>query len=81
MNDHAINLLAARAAVRQLPPPAERRAIRRAARVSVVEIADVLGVSELSVRHWEAGTATPNPRNAEAYGRLLEALRRVAVAS
>jgi DNA-binding transcriptional regulator YiaG len=57
---------------RRLPLPAERRRIRRQARVSLREMAGALGVSHGTIRNWEAG-ATPREHRA-AYARLLKKL-------
>lgn len=57
-------------AVRSLPSPSMRRAIREAAGVSQKRLARELGVSNTTVSRWEAGESTPSP----AYGRLLRDL-------
>lgn len=62
----------------RLPPPAERRAIREAAGVSISAIARELGVSPSAVSVWEKGTFTPRPRHAAAYSDLLRALQQLA---
>ncbi len=62
----------------QLPPPPERRRIREAAGVSCREAARVLGVSPMTVVHWEEGR-TPRHRSlAIRYRKLLDALEEVA---
>lgn len=44
---------------KDLPSPAERRAIRKAAGLSQGELAEAIGVTRQAVSHWEAGTRTP----------------------
>lgn len=62
----------------RLPSPAERRAIRRAARVSLSQVAEVLGVDIMTVSRWERGLHEPRARYVPAYQRLLDALIQVA---
>jgi transcriptional regulator with XRE-family HTH domain len=62
---------------RDLPVASERRRIREDAGVSLRDVADALGVSHTAVAKWEAGAMPREQRNA--YGRLLEELKRVAV--
>jgi DNA-binding transcriptional regulator YiaG len=57
---------------RLLPLPADRKRIRKQARVSLREMAAALGVSHTSVRNWERG-ATPREHQA-AYADLLARL-------
>jgi DNA-binding transcriptional regulator YiaG len=57
-----------------LPGPDAARAIRRAARVSQARIAEELGVHELTVHRWEAGTRTPSGKHRTDYARLLREL-------
>lgn len=59
----------------QLPPPAERRAIRQAARTSLSDVAAELGVSPMSVLRWERGESAPRLDHAIAYRRILDGLR------
>lgn len=70
--------LVARVRASQLPPPAERRAIRVGADVTLREIADELGVSRTAVLHWERGTRKISREYAIAYRRVLDGLRRAA---
>ncbi|MGK5501431.1 helix-turn-helix transcriptional regulator, partial [Streptomyces sp. URMC 125] len=56
----------------ELPPPAERKRLRRAAGVSQGELADVFGVRRETVLGWESGRSEPRPPKREAYARLLE---------
>jgi transcriptional regulator with XRE-family HTH domain len=60
---------------RRLPPPAERRRIRKQAGVSLRDMGAALGVSHSLVAKWEAG-ATPRERR-EAYAQLLADLERI----
>ncbi|MGW4822505.1 helix-turn-helix transcriptional regulator [Streptomyces sp. NPDC004227] len=61
-----------------LPAPAERRALRVAAGLSQVEMADAVGVTKQAVANWEAGIRTPRGVSLERYVDALEALREVA---
>ena len=62
----------------RLPPPAERRHIRVALGISLREVGNELGVSQLTVSQWERGLREPRPEHAIAYRALLEALRELA---
>lgn len=62
----------------RLPPPAERRAIRRRAKVSLDDVAGVLGVQKMTVSRWERGEREPWPRHRAAYICLLKALEALA---
>jgi DNA-binding transcriptional regulator YiaG len=57
-----------------LPSPAEARAIREAAGVSQVRLADELGVAPLTVLRWEQGVRVPAGAHRLAYVRLLRQL-------
>jgi len=59
-----------------LPRPAKARAIRIAAGVSQVRLAEELGVTRITVLRWEAGEYTPRGQLRDAYAELLEGLRR-----
>lgn len=61
---------------RALPEPAVRRAIRRAAGVSLADVADVLGVTRQAVSMWELGERTPRGPLLHAYLDALRALQR-----
>lgn len=69
--------LAARLLTHELPPPAERAAIRDASGASIEEVAAALGVSPMTIRRWENGTSRPWPRHKTAYMTLLAALEQV----
>jgi DNA-binding transcriptional regulator YiaG len=60
-----------------VPPPEECRRIREAARATRKDVAEALGVSEMTIRNWEIGLG-PGPRHLQAYVQLLAELRRVA---
>ena len=60
-----------------LPGPDVARQIREAAGVSQARLAGELGVHELTVQRWEAGTRTPHGELRLAYGRLLAGLDQV----
>lgn len=57
-----------------LPDPHVAREIREDAGVSQWRLADELGVHELTVQRWEAGTRTPQGHLRRAYARLLHEL-------
>ena len=59
---------------KMLVPPELRRSIRRRARLSQGEIAQVLGINRASVSRWESGQRTPRGLLAENYVKLLDAL-------
>jgi DNA-binding transcriptional regulator YiaG len=80
-NDEGGKLISALEAVRTpplnapLPLPAERKAIRERYGVTQQAIADVIGVSRLSVSGWERGTSEPTGANATKYARLLREMK------
>ncbi|MET7305358.1 helix-turn-helix domain-containing protein, partial [Embleya sp. NPDC005575] len=57
-----------------LPPPAERTRLRKAAGFTQQQVADALGVTRVTVVGWEAGRTEPRPPQRPAYARLLEGL-------
>ena len=63
--------LAQRVRDARLPSPAERSRIRRDARVTLREFADVLGVTTTTVYRWELGETEPKADHAVAYADLL----------
>ncbi|MET9728357.1 telomere-associated protein Tap [Streptomyces zaomyceticus] len=67
-------LLASRAA---LPPPAERRRLRRAHGLTVDEVATALRVRRATVSGWESGKTEPRPPERDAYARLLDGLAKL----
>lgn len=60
----------------RLPAPSERKRIRKAARLTLRQIGDELGVTEAAVWHWENGTKGQGPslENAARYRELLDKL-------
>jgi len=60
----------------ELPPAAERRRIRKAAGISLRDVAAACGVSHTAVATWERGATPRDSRGA--YVRLLGELRRLA---
>jgi DNA-binding XRE family transcriptional regulator len=67
-------LLASRAS---LPPPTERRRLRKAHGLTVEEVAAALKVRRATVSGWEAGKTEPRPPERDAYARLLEGLAKL----
>lgn len=70
--------LARRVRDAQLPVPGERVRIRRAAGVSLLEFAQTLRVSPMTVSRWERGLASPPLEQRVTYALLL---REVAAAT
>lgn len=62
---------------RRLPPPAVRRALREATGLSVIEIAEALGVGRHAIYRWEAGRREPRGANRKAYAGFLDSARKV----
>lgn len=60
-----------------LPSPAVARAVREAAGVSQVRLAQELGVAPLTVLRWEQGVRTPTGDLRLAYARLIRQLDEV----
>ncbi|MBI4269060.1 MAG: helix-turn-helix transcriptional regulator [Candidatus Rokubacteria bacterium] len=59
---------------RRLPDREEARAIRRAAGLSIAEIALIVGVSRPTVSLWEAGRRRPSSAHLPIYAGLLRRL-------
>ncbi|MEV5440718.1 helix-turn-helix transcriptional regulator, partial [Streptomyces sp. NPDC052682] len=57
-----------------LPPPEERRRLRKAHGLTVEEVAAALKVRRATVSGWEAGKTEPRPPERDAYARLLNRL-------
>lgn len=70
----AIDALAARVRAAQLPPPSDRRRIRKQANVSLREMALTLDVDPMTVQRWEQGQVVPTLEHSLAYNALLTAL-------
>ncbi|MFE1786175.1 helix-turn-helix transcriptional regulator, partial [Streptomyces sp. NPDC059506] len=70
----SVDALLARVDQPDLPPPAERERLRRAAGLTQEQIAAALGVRRATVVNWESGKAEPRPPRREAYIRLLDGL-------
>lgn len=64
-------------ALKRLPPPSLARAIREAARVSQVDVAEDLDVHPTTVARWEAGLRRPRGELLVRYVELLDQLREV----
>lgn len=62
-------------AARDLPPPAERRAIRVGAKVSQQFMADVIGCSRPAVTAYEKGTRNPSGTRLKRYAEALRILQ------
>lgn len=75
--DEVVDLVS-RLRANRLPPPIERRSIRRTARATLKDVAVALKVDEMTVSRWERGIAEPWPRHRATYICLLLALTEVA---
>jgi DNA-binding transcriptional regulator YiaG len=71
-------LLARLRAQRKLPPAAERKRIRKAAGVSVRQLAAALGVSRMAPVRWEKGAMPRDPEHVREYAELLAEFERLA---
>ncbi|MBT2423697.1 helix-turn-helix domain-containing protein [Streptomyces sp. ISL-22] len=69
--DRVDALVASRA---PLPPPEERRRLRKAHGLTADEVAEALGVRRATVSAWESGKTEPRPPERDAYARLLNKL-------
>ncbi|MGN5376941.1 helix-turn-helix transcriptional regulator [Streptomyces lasalocidi] len=58
-----------------LPPPAERRELRRKARLSQAQVAQAVGVTRETVSAWEAGRWEPTGDARIKYRRLMDGLK------
>lgn len=55
----------------EMPPPAERARLRKAAGITQARLAEVLQTTTQSVKNWESGRSEPRPPRRKAYLRLL----------
>lgn len=68
---------------RELPPPALRRAIRKAAGATLEQVADAISeltgepITSTSVGHWERNFRNPSRRHLAAYLEVLRLLQGV----
>lgn len=74
-------LVVVRQTVRQLIDSGEGRRLRRAANVSLGEIASEVGVTLQTIQKWETGQKYPNDLHAMKYTRVLERLAELTGAS
>jgi transcriptional regulator with XRE-family HTH domain len=65
---------------RELPPPALRRALRKACGVSLRQMAEPLGVTPTTILNWELGRRYPQPSKLPGYAAALRLLREEAEA-
>ncbi|MFI9082093.1 telomere-associated protein Tap [Streptomyces sioyaensis] len=70
----AVDALLEQVAQDDLPSPAERKRLRKAAGLSQAQVATALGARREAVGNWEAGRTEPRPPKRAAYARLLEGL-------
>ena len=68
-------LLASVTADTPLPPPTERKRLRRAARLTQAQVAGAVGVSRETVSAWESGRWEPAGDARTKYRRLLDGLQ------
>lgn len=59
-----------------LPPPAARARLRKAAGRTQLQVATALGVTELTVLRWENDHSSPLGERRQVYARLLRAWAR-----
>lgn len=64
-----------RRSVRQLPAPDARRSLREAAGLTTAKLAEILGVSQQTIRNWETGQRVPRGDQLAAYLEALTAMR------
>ncbi|MFE2413464.1 telomere-associated protein Tap [Kitasatospora sp. NPDC059408] len=69
-----IDALLAEVDEEELPPPAERKRLRRAAKLTRARVAERVGVREETVWTWETGRSEPRPPQRGDYARLLRGL-------
>ena len=67
----AMNELASREPVPELPAPEIRVKLRQAFSVTQAELAVALGVSRQTVNAWERGSKEPSGENRQRYAKLL----------
>lgn len=63
---------------RGLPPPAQRRALRQAAGLTLDDLAHLVGCTPQAVDHWEAGRREPSGQFLAAYVDALRLARELA---
>lgn len=59
---------------RTLPTPAKRAEIRKAAGLTLQDLADAIGVTPATIHYWEQGTRNPRPEHIAAYRAALDAM-------
>lgn len=59
----------------ELPPPQERKALRKAVGWTITDAASDLKVSRVTFRKWERGESKPHPDNHRRYAALLRLFR------
>lgn len=59
---------------RSLPPPEQREAIRKAAGLSLKDLADAMGVAPATAHYWETGQRNPNSLHLDHYLSALQAM-------
>ena len=59
----------------------QARELRKALRMSVLDLGATVGVSGAAISRWECGKRTPQGETALKYARVLEVLRKVASSS
>ncbi|MFI9332646.1 telomere-associated protein Tap [Kitasatospora sp. NPDC052868] len=69
-----IDALLAEIEEEELPPPAERKRLRLAAKLTRGRVAERIGVREETIWAWETGRSDPRPPQRADYARLLRGL-------
>lgn len=68
----AVDALLAAQPESDLPAPAERVRLRKAAKLTQRQVADTLGVRVETIWTWEKGRTEPRPPHRTAYAHLLQ---------
>ena len=68
----AVDALLAAPGQPDLPTPAERARLRKAAKLTQRQVADALGVRVETIWTWEKGRTEPRPPQRAAYAHLLQ---------
>ncbi|MCX4973143.1 helix-turn-helix transcriptional regulator [Streptomyces sp. NBC_00620] len=62
----------------ELPAPAERKAVREAAGLTLAQVGSAVGVTAQAVGLWESGRRTPRGTLLDRYAEAISAMRELA---